>query len=93
MKLKIFNFLTGIAGAYVLIVAGALALSACADYNKIADSAVEKACSVEGQTARDAYRASRDGEFRAKDRAICMRCPGEAALKCTGDPKALPDET
>lgn len=67
------------------------ALFACGDYNRIADSAVEKGCSLEGQTARDAYRAARHGEFVQKDRAICMRCPGETALKCTGDPKALPE--
>ena len=65
-------------------------LNGCADYNRIADNAMEKACGIEGQTARDAYRASRDAEYRAKDRAICVRCPGESALKCTGDPKALP---
>ena len=66
------------------------ALAGCGDYNRIADQAVEKGCSLEGQTARDAYRAARHGEFVTKDRAICMRCPGEDALKCTGDPKALP---
>jgi len=66
-------------------------LAGCADYNRIADSAMEKACSIEGQTARDAYRISRDAEYRLKDRAICLRCPGETALKCTGDPMALPD--
>ena len=67
-------------------------LIGCADYNRIADSAMEKACGLEGATARDAYRISRDPEYRAKDRAICVRCPGEAELKCTGDPIALPVE-
>lgn len=67
-------------------------LAACADYNRIADSAMEKACGIEGQTARDAYRISRDPEYREKDRAICVRCPGESELKCTGDPMALPAE-
>ena len=62
----------------------------CADYNRVADGLMEKACSAEGETARNAYRAARDGEYRAKDRAVCVRCPGEESLKCTGDPKALP---
>ena len=65
-------------------------LAGCADYNRIVDSATEKACSLEGQTFRDAFRAANQGEYVAKDRAICLRCPGEPALKCTGDPKALP---
>jgi hypothetical protein len=69
----------------------ALLLAGCGDYNKIVDSAMEKACSIEGQTARDAFRAARQSEYVAKDRAICLRCPGEAAVKCTGDPKALPE--
>lgn len=71
-------------------VLSSFSLAGCADYNRIADEAMEKACSIEGQTARDAYRVSRDAEFRRKDRAICVRCPGESALKCTGDPMALP---
>lgn len=70
---------------------GALIVAAgCATYEQVADAAAEKGCSPEGQTARSAYRAARDSVYRAKDRAICMRCPGEEALKCTGDPKTLP---
>lgn len=75
--------------AFVFVLSLGL-LAGCADYNRIADSAMNKACGVEGQAARDAYRASRDPEYRTKDRAICVRCPGEPALKCTGDPMALP---
>ena len=75
---------------WVVIMGAVIFFSGCADYNRVADSAMNKACGVEGQTFRDAYRAARDGEYRAKDRAICLRCPGESGLKCTGDPKALP---
>ena len=67
-------------------------LVGCADYNKIADSLADKACGIEGQTFRDGYRASRDAEYREKDRALCGRCPGEVELKCTGDPIALPTD-
>lgn len=75
---------------FLISVFVAVLLAGCADYNKIVDSAVNKACSIEGQTARDAFRAARNAEYVAKDRAICLRCPGETAVKCTGDPKALP---
>ncbi len=76
----------------IIAICGAVLLFGCADYNRIADSAMEKACGIEGQTARDAYRVSRHAEYVEKDRAICVRCPGEGALKCTGEPKALPAE-
>lgn len=66
-------------------------LTGCANYNAAADALMNKACGVEGQAGRDAYRAARGPEYRAKDRAACIRCPGEKALKCTGDPMALPD--
>ena len=85
MKRFLFDLAIG------LVLALAVMLAGCADYNKVADAMAEKACSPEGQVARDAYRAARDGEYRTKDRAVCVRCPGEERLKCTGDPKALPE--
>jgi hypothetical protein len=47
-------------------------------------------CSLEGQAARLTYRTLRTPEYLVKDRALCIRCPAETELSCTGDPKALP---
>lgn len=77
----------------LLTICFAVLLAGCADYNRVVDSAMEKACSLDGQTARDAFRIARTPEYIAKDRAICLRCPGETALHCTGDPMALPTDT
>ena len=69
----------------------ALLVAGCGgDYNIYADKAMEYGCGLEGQASRLTYRTLRDAEYRAKDRAICARCPGETELSCTGDPMGLP---
>ena len=74
-----------------VIALGLMFLSGCATYSELVDKAVHYGCNTpEGQTARLTFRTINDPIYRSKDLAICLRCPGEEALGCTGDPKALP---
>ena len=74
-----------------LMLAGVLvSVSGCATYETAANAAVDRACSPTGQTAREAFKAARRPSYLERDQALCLRCPGEDALQCTGDPKALP---
>lgn len=76
--------------AFAFLTLALVMLGGCATYEQLADDAMARSCSVSGQKARDGFRAVRGPEYVMQDKAICIRCPGEDALKCTGDPKALP---
>ena len=72
-----------------LIIITAVTLTAC-NPEEALDTLDAQMCTSRGEKARDVFRTLRDDDFRAGDRAVCVRCPGEIELTCTGDPKALP---
>lgn len=67
-----------------------LVLGACTHVQYATSFVTDQLCTAEGQTTRLVFRTTNDLDFRAQDKAICARCPGEEALSCTGDPVALP---
>lgn len=73
-----------------LVILPILFLAGCAqlDYGFAVMS--DQMCTIHGQNARLVFRNTQDFNFREADKAVCARCPGEEALQCTGDPKALP---
>jgi len=74
----------------MLVVLAVVGLAGCAQLDHGVAIASDQMCSVNGAAGRTAFRVTQDATFRAQDKALCSRCPGEPALSCTGDPKALP---
>lgn len=73
------------------IFAAALFLSGCSALMSVEnalDAASDKYCAA--SLERAVIKTALDPSFRAKDKAACIRCPGEPALSCVGDPKGLP---
>ncbi len=56
----------------------------------VTEQALDGMCTETGEKARAAYRGAKHDDLVARDEAFCVRCAGEEALSCTGDPKALP---
>ncbi len=68
-------------------------LSGCTAFAKV-DEVIDKGTTLycDDPLSRATVKTVLDPSFKAKDKAACIRCPGEEKLSCVGDPGALPDE-
>lgn len=75
----------------LLAIFATVLLNGCSSLMKaetMLDDASDKYCAA--IVERTVIKTALDPSFRAKDKAVCIRCPGEAALSCAGDPMELP---
>lgn len=74
-----------------LAICAAVLLNGCGYLMKaedMLDDASDKYCAA--IVERTVIKTALDPSFRAKDKAACIRCPGEQVLSCVGDPMELP---